>query len=168
LVRPRRRALGTSTLRLIPGQRGLEHPRRDLPQPAPRGWHADRRPPLRRARGATLRTHIVNIQPGWPARNADRCCTYPRTGPPPAPGYACGEPCSSHSHPATPPPTTISNPDPDEQATGHTGRRASGQSRLNPITQDHPYQERFIREAGPRCPFTGENIGPGSGGGWGG
>ena len=34
-----------------------------------------------RARGSTLRRTIVNIPAAWPARNADRSCTYPPTGP---------------------------------------------------------------------------------------
>ena len=34
-----------------------------------------------RARGSTLRRRSSTFPPGWPARNADRSCTCPLTGP---------------------------------------------------------------------------------------
>jgi len=47
LVRPHRRPLGTPTLRHLRRQRRLDHPRRDLPQPATRRRDPNRRRPLR-------------------------------------------------------------------------------------------------------------------------
>lgn len=53
-----------------------------------------------RARAATLRRKIVNI----PARNADRSCTYPATGPGPTHGSCCGTTLSAtHHHNPSPP-----------------------------------------------------------------
>ncbi len=51
-----------------------------------------------RARGSTLRRKIVNVPPDWPARNTDRSCTCPPTGPGRRPGLHCGTTPSDTAH----------------------------------------------------------------------
>ena len=84
------------------------------------------------ARGATLRTHLINIPARLAALSAGPCCTYPRTGPGPRPGSACGEPSS----PPNPRPPRHARP-----TQHHTRERNDNQepNTLDPGSAEHAH-----------------------------
>ena len=70
-------------------------------------------------------------RPDWPAHNADRCCTYPPTGPGLRPGSGCGTPRSDTAHPSSPNPSTP----PDTAQPENTGKAGQTSSRVIPTPE---------------------------------